>query len=166
MRKFFSDFKTFLTRGNVIDLAIAVVIGGAFGKIVTSLVNDIIMPIISLAVGGVSVAEWKWVIKPQEVVNGVVTVAETSLNYGLFIQAIIDFLIIAFFIFLALRLLFVAKNSINGAKDKLSKTKSGSKDATSNAEVSEVKEEQVSETTEQLLTQIRDLLKEKNEDKK
>ena len=104
MKKFFSDFKKFITKGNILDLAIAVVIGGAFGKIVTSLVNDIIMPLITLAVGGVSVADWKWVITEAVYdTSGNIITAESALMYGNFIQSIFDFLIIAFFIFIALR---------------------------------------------------------------
>ena len=85
---FFADFKKFISKGNILDLAVAVVIGTAFNKIVTSLVNDIIMPLISLCTGGVSVEDWKWVITPATE-----TTAEVALAYGTFIQAIIDFLI-------------------------------------------------------------------------
>jgi large conductance mechanosensitive channel len=60
MKKFWKDFKAFISKGNVIGLAIAVIVGGAFGKIVTSLVNDVIMPLISFATGGVSISDWKW----------------------------------------------------------------------------------------------------------
>lgn len=90
-------------KGNVIDLAVAVVIGGAFGKIIASLVADIIMPLIGLLMGGVNFKELKWVINPAEVVNGVEKAA-TTLNYGNFIQVALDFLIIAFSIFLVIRL--------------------------------------------------------------
>lgn len=113
-KKFFSDFKAFITKGNIIDLAIAVVVGGAFGKIVTSLVNDIIMPLVSLLTGGVSVADWKWIISPAEYGDGGILVkAEAALTYGKFLQTIIDFLIIAFFIFLALRLLMSLQGQLN-----------------------------------------------------
>lgn len=97
MRKFFADFKKFITRGNVIDLAVAVIIGAAFGKIVTSLVNDVLMPLICSMFGKATVAELAFYI------NG------TAIGYGAFLQAIIDFLIIAFFIFLMLKLLMGAK---------------------------------------------------------
>lgn len=110
--KFFADFKKFITKGNIVDLAVAVVVGGAFGKIVNSLVNDIIMPLITLVVGGVSVKDWKWVIKPEVINNGVLVSAESALHYGNFLQTIFDFLIIAFFIFLALRILMNAKNNL------------------------------------------------------
>ncbi|MDR3318736.1 MAG: large conductance mechanosensitive channel protein MscL [Clostridiales bacterium] len=113
VKKFFRDFKAFVTKGNILDLAVAVIIGGAFGKIVTSLVNDIIMPLITLTVGGVSVKDWKWIIREAVFDNaGNVLTAESAVNYGNFIQAIIDFLVIAFFIFLALRLLMNIKKHI------------------------------------------------------
>ena len=90
MKKFFKDFKTFISKGNIIDLAVAVVIGTAFNKIVSSLVNDVIMPLASLMVGGKNVTEWKWVInKAQYDASGNVVVAETALKYGMFIQTII-----------------------------------------------------------------------------
>ncbi|NCA68318.1 MAG: large conductance mechanosensitive channel protein MscL [Clostridia bacterium] len=102
--QFASDFKTFISKGNVIDLGVAVVIGAAFNKIVTSLVNDIIMPLISLIAGGLNVTDWKWIIKEAQYdVAGNITKAETSLNYGNFIQNIIDFIIVAFTIFIVLR---------------------------------------------------------------
>lgn len=109
MKGFWKDFKAFISKGNIIDLAIAVIIGGAFGKIVTSLVNDIIMPLISLATGGVSISDWKWIITPADAANGI---AESALNYGFFIQTILDFLIIAFFIFLAIRLMRKSKQKL------------------------------------------------------
>ena len=97
----FSEFRAFLARGNVIDLAVAVVIGGAFGKIVTSLVNDIIMPPIGIVTGGVDFAALKIVLKPGDPAH---KVAETAVNYGVFINTIIQFLIIAAAIFLIVRL--------------------------------------------------------------
>ena len=81
MKKFFSDFKKFIARGNILDMAVGVVVGGAFGKIVTSLVNDIIMPLVSLAMGGASVADWKWVIKEATYnADGILLTAETALR--------------------------------------------------------------------------------------
>ena len=103
------DFKNFAMKGNVLDLAVAVIIGGAFGKIVASLVNDIIMPPIGLLLGGMDFKALKWVIKSgnEAVMSGdqVVTpaVADVTLNYGMFIQNIVDFLIIAFTIFLFIK---------------------------------------------------------------
>lgn len=116
MKGFWKDFKAFISKGNIVDLAIAVVIGGAFGKIVTSLVNDVIMPLISLATGGVSVSDWKWVITPAS--EGV---AESALYYGAFIQTILDFLIIAFFIFLAIRILQKSKSKLDKISSELKK---------------------------------------------
>jgi large conductance mechanosensitive channel len=109
LKKFFIDFKAFISKGNVVDLAVAVVIGGAFSKIVTSLVNDIIMPLIGAAVGRVNFADLKWVIKQADEANGV---KEVALTYGNFIQALVDFLIISFFIFLVLRILINSQNSV------------------------------------------------------
>lgn len=100
---FLADFKKFAMRGNVIDLAVGVIIGGAFGKIVSSLVADIIMPLLGVLVGGVNFTELKWVMKAAKVVNGVEQPAVT-LNYGNFLQTTFDFLIIAFSIFLFIRL--------------------------------------------------------------
>ena len=85
------EFKDFAMRGNVMDLAIAVIIGGAFGKIIASLVNDVLMPLIGLLLGGISFS------------NLSVTVNEAVIAYGLFIQAIVDFVIVAFVIFLLVR---------------------------------------------------------------
>ena len=118
MKKFWEEFKKFISKGNVVDLAIAVIIGAAFNKIVSSLVNDIIMPLISCAVGGKDVSDWKWVIKPAEYDElGNVTVAETALKYGAFIQTIIDFLIIAFTLFIIFKIVMKAKSGL----DKLGK---------------------------------------------
>jgi len=85
------EFKEFAMRGNVLDLAIAVIIGGAFGKIITSLVNDILMPLIGLAMGGVNFSDLA------------VTVGAAVIKYGAFIQAILDFLIVALVIFMIVR---------------------------------------------------------------
>lgn len=91
MKKFLGEFKEFAAKGNVVDMAVGVVIGGAFGKIVTSLVNDIIMPLIAIPTGKVNFAELKY------------TIGETAITYGAFIQAIVDFLIIAFSIFMLVK---------------------------------------------------------------
>ncbi len=101
------EFKNFALKGNVVDMAVGVVIGGAFGKIVTSLVNDIIMPCISVMTSGIDFTELKLVLKP-DVLNelGEVVTSGVFLNYGTFIQNIVDFLIIAFSIFITLKILF------------------------------------------------------------
>ncbi len=100
-----NDFKAFVLRGNVLDLAVAFIIGAAFGKIITSLVNDMIMPLVGLAMGGVSFTDQFIALNGQRYA----TLAEAqaagaaTLNYGLFINAVIDFVIIAFVIFLLVR---------------------------------------------------------------
>ena len=94
------DFKEFAFKGNVLDMAIGVIIGGAFGKIVTSLVNDLIMPIISILTGGLNFTDLKYVITPA---HG--DIAENAIAYGSFIQNVVDFLIIAFCIFMFVRLI-------------------------------------------------------------
>lgn len=101
---FLQDFKAFAMKGNVIDMAVGVIIGGAFGKIVSSIVADIIMPMVGLLVGGVNFADLKLVLKPAEVVDGVEKAAVT-LNYGNFLQVTFDFVVIAFSIFLFVRLI-------------------------------------------------------------
>lgn len=92
------DFKAFIQRGNVIDLAVAVIVGGAFGKIVASLVDDVIMPLLGKMMLGINFSELKWVLKAATEASD-----EVAVNYGMFIQNIVDFLIIAFVIFLAIR---------------------------------------------------------------
>lgn len=104
MGKFLHDFKEFALKGNVIDMAIGVIVGGAFGKIVTSLVNDILMPVLSIVTGGDGYKNLKYVITPASPASdGVAAVEEVAVNYGLFIQNIVDFVIIALCIFIALR---------------------------------------------------------------
>jgi large conductance mechanosensitive channel len=101
MGKFLTDFKEFALKGNVVDMAVGVIVGGAFGKIVSSLVDDIIMPVFSIISGGDGYKNLKYVITAADEAN---SVQEVAINYGLFIQNIIDFLIIAISIFLVLRL--------------------------------------------------------------
>lgn len=98
-----SEFREFIAKGNVVDLAVGVVIGAAFGKAVTALVDGILMPIIGVALGGVSVSDWKYVVKPETVDAAGAKVVENAIHYGMFIQTLIDFLIIAFVIFLVLK---------------------------------------------------------------
>ena len=98
-----SEFKEFISRGNVVDLATAVVIGAAFGKIVTSLVDGIVMPVVGFLTGGVSVSDWKYVLSPASVDAAGKEVAEVAIRYGAFIQTMIDFLLIALVIFLILK---------------------------------------------------------------
>ena len=174
MKKFWAEFKKFIGKGNIIDLAIGVIIGTAFNKIVTSLVNDVIMPLISLAVGGASVSDWKWVITPAEYdANGAVVVAETALKYGVFIQTIIDFLIIALSLFIVVKVYTYSKNKLEKFNDTITaEVKKLKKKKNKKGEVEEVVEEVKIEETPQnpppppaptndeimisLLTQIRD----------
>ncbi len=138
---FLADFKAFAMKGNIIDMAVGVIIGGAFGKIVSSLVNDVIMPCIGILTGGINFTGLKAVLHEavldpttQEVVKEAVT-----LNYGMFIQNVIDFLIIAFSIFMALKVIVKFKKE----------------EAAAPAPAPAPSKEEV------LLTEIRDLLKEK-----
>ena len=136
---FLQDFKAFAMRGNVMDMAVGVIIGGAFGKIITSVVSDIIMPPIGLLVGGVNFTDLKWEMKPAQEIDGVMQEAVT-LNYGNFLQTAFDFIIIAISIFIFIRLI-----------SKLSRKKEEAPAAPSAPSKEEV-----------LLTEIRDLLKEQN----
>ena len=136
MKKFFAEFKAFAMRGNVLDMAVGVVIGGAFGKITTSLVNDIIMPLISMLTGGIDFSSWKWVVKAAEG-----DAAEVAVNFGSFVAVVLDFIIIAFAVFVMVK-----------AINKLSHLR----------KEEEAKKEEAPKgpTTEQLLAEIRDLMKE------
>lgn len=140
MSKFFNEFKEFAMRGNVIDMAVGVIVGGAFGKIVTSLVNDIIMPPLGFALGRVNFTDLSIKLGEKLAEDGK-TMEAVTLNYGNFIQEVVNFLIIAFCIFLAVK----GINSLSKKKE-------------------EVKEEPAAPTPtkeEMLLTEIRDLLKNK-----
>ena len=119
MGTFWSDFKKFISKGNILDLSVGVVIGGAFGKITSSLVGDIIMPLLGLVVGGLDVSDWKLVLR-EAVLNadGTVATAENALRYGAFLQAILDFLVIALSIFVVLRVIMKMKNKAHEAEIK------------------------------------------------
>lgn len=97
------EFKEFAVKGNVVDLAVAVIIGGAFGKIVSSFVNDIVMPPIGILIGGVDFKDLNIVLKDATTDAAGEAIAAVTLNYGMFIQNVIDFAIIAFVIFLAIK---------------------------------------------------------------
>ncbi len=97
------EFKEFAMRGNVIDLAVGVVIGGAFGKIVSSLVDQIIMPPIGMLTGGIDFSQMKWVLKPADNSDPAHKIAEVAIGYGTFINTLIQFIIIAFAIFLVVK---------------------------------------------------------------
>ena len=113
MKKFFEDFKAFAVKGNIVDMAVGVVVGGAFGKIVTSFVNDIITPLLGILLGKMSFTDLKWVITPAVLdETGNVVTAELALTYGNFIQQVIDFLIISLSIFVVLRLMMTLKTAL------------------------------------------------------
>ncbi|MDD3272453.1 MAG: large-conductance mechanosensitive channel protein MscL [Bacteroidales bacterium] len=104
MMKMLNEFKQFAMRGNVVDMAVGIIIGGAFGKIVSSVVSDVIMPPIGLLVGGVNFSDLKIIIKEQILdAAGEVTAQAVSINYGNFIQDTFDFIIIAFAIFMMIK---------------------------------------------------------------
>ena len=142
MKKFAKEFRDFIAKGNVIDMAVAVVIGGAFGKIVSSLVADIVMPLIGLLCGGNDISALKWVIR-EGVLNeaGEVVKPELAMTYGVFIQAIIDFILIALCIFIFLKILLAAKTKFSKKEEEV------------------VEEEPPKETAEDILADIRELLK-------
>ena len=145
----FKEFKEFAIKGNVIDMAVGVIIGGAFGKIVTSVVNDLIMPFFGFLTAGMDFKTLKWVLSPAALDEaGKVIKPEAAILYGNFIQNVIDFLIIAFSIFLFIKL-------INKAKDIAKKKEEIVEEA--------APEEPKAPTQEELLTEIRDLLKQKGE---
>lgn len=128
-------------RGNVVDMAVGVVVGGAFGKIVSSLVADVIMPAVGLLTGGMNFADMKWVVKAAAVDAAGAEIPEVAIGYGAFIQSVLDFLIIALCIFLVIRMLMKLKKE-------------------------DVKEEEAAApaapTAEELLTEIRDLLQKRD----
>ena len=103
MSKFLTEFKEFAMRGNVVDMAVGVIIGGAFGKIVTSLVNDIIMPVMGVLTGGVNFSDNKLMLKDAVVENGETIKEAVWLQWGALVQNVIDFIIVAFCIFVAIR---------------------------------------------------------------
>ncbi len=154
MKKFFADFKAFIAKGNVIDMAVGVVIGGAFGKIVTSLVNDIIMPALSLLTGnGKSVADLKYVVTEAVMEADKVVTPEVAIKYGNFIQLIIDFLLVAFSIFCILRVMMGINNKIHAKEI-------AEAEAKKKAEEEKKKEEEANkETVEDILRDIRESLK-------
>lgn len=139
MKKFLADFKNFALKGNILDMAVGVVIGGAFGKIVTSLVTDIITPLISLLTGEVSLTGLKHIFKPEMLDEaGEVIQAEIALTYGNFIQSIIDFLIIAFSIFVVLRIIMKSKEKLETLRKK--EEEAAEEEAPAETELSVLKE--------------------------
>jgi len=152
MKKFFSEFKTFISRGNVVDMAVGVIVGGAFGKISTSLVNDVIMPAVSMLMGGVDFTAWKVVLKEAVTEVGadgavVETAAEVAIKYGNLIAVIVDFLIIALSVFCMVKF-------INGMKAKAEALKKKEEE-----EAAPPPADPEPSNEEKLLAEIRDLLK-------
>ena len=139
MSKLIQEFKDFAVKGNAVDMAVGVIIGGAFGKIVSSIVDDIIMPPIGWLIGGVNFSDLKWTL-PEVHIPGITASAPATSNYGNFLQTLIDFLIIAFCVFMMVK-------GIN----KLSKKKEEEPAAPAPEPTNE----------EKLLSEIRDLLKNK-----
>lgn len=138
MGKLLQEFKEFAVKGNVMDMAIGVVIGGAFGKIVTSLVSDIIMPLVGAATGGLNFTDWKWVVREAEMMGEEIIKPEVAVTWGNLLQVIFDFIIIAFCIFMVVKGL----NKLKKAEEPAPAAPAGP-------------------TQEELLTEIRDLLKNK-----
>ena len=111
---FFADFKKFITKGNVLDMAVAVVVATAFNAIVNGLVKYIITPLVTFFTSGVSINEWEYVLR-EEVVNaeGAVEVSKIAIQYGIWLQAILDFLIIAFTVFVLVRVIKSMERKLN-----------------------------------------------------
>lgn len=137
MGKLLNEFKAFAVKGNAVDMAVGVIIGGAFGKIVSSIVDDIIMPPIGWLIGGVNFSELKFTLPAEKIAEGI-EMQSATINYGNFIQTLIDFIIIAFCVFLLVK----GINKLSKKEEKPAAPPAPSKE-------------------EQLLTEIRDLLKEK-----
>lgn len=140
---FLKDFKEFALKGNVIDMAVGVVIGGAFGKIVTSIVNDIIMPVFGYATAGIKFTDLKLILSEAVLDEaGAVVTPEVALTYGNLIQQVVDFTLIALSIFVVIRIMTKATEKLKKKEEEVA-----------------VVEEPKGPTQEELLTEIRDLLK-------
>lgn len=177
-KKFWSDFKKFIAKGNVLDLAVAVVIAAAFNAIVNGLVNYIITPFITYMTSGVSIHEWEYVLR-EEVINaeGVVEVTKISIQYGLWLQTIVDFVIIALSIFIAVRFIKNVQQKIHEdelrEKEEKAKKEKEEADAKAKAEAEEKQRELEAREKErqemlddinaqaEILKEIRDILKSK-----
>ena len=145
---FVAEFKKFIARGNVVDMAVGVVIGGAFGKISTSIVNDIIMPVVSILTGGIDFTAWKIVLKQAIMEGETVVKPEIAITFGNTISVIVDFIIVAFAIFCMIK----AMNAFRAKEEEPAP-----------APAPEPEPEPIPEPSaeEKLLTEIRDLLKNK-----
>ena len=147
---FMNEFKAFIARGNVVDMAVGVIIGGAFGNISKSLVNDVVMPAVSMLTGGLNFESWKLVLKEAVLdAEGAVVTAEVAMNFGLFLSTIVDFLITAFAIFCVIKAINTMRAKAEAAKEK---------EAPAEPETPPAPPEPSNE--EKLLMEIRDLLRE------
>lgn len=142
MKKFIEEFKTFILRGNVLDMAIGVVIGGAFGKITSSLVNDLLLPLIGFLCGSRDMTALNVLVRPEVVENGEVIQEAITLGFGTFLGTVVDFLLIALVIFAIVK--------ISNKAHKLMEKKKAEE---------ETAEEEAKPSTEELLTQILEELK-------
>ena len=147
---FLKDFKAFALKGNVMDMAVGVIIGGAFGKIVTSLVNDILMPPIGMLIGKVNFTDLSWTLKDAVMENGVEIEPAVTWKYGAFVQQVVDFAILAFCVFMIVKMM----NRLTSIKLKKEEEAVQTPEPAPAPEPEPTKEEL-------LLTEIRDLLKEK-----
>ncbi len=149
MSKFLNEFKAFAMRGNVMDMAVGVIIGAAFGKIVTSLVSDLLMPLIGAVVGGINFTDWKWTIVRERasLLDPDIMMPAVTLNYGNFLQVLFDFIIVALCIFILIK--GINRLTLMGKK------KEEAAAAAAPAPDPKPTKEEV------LLTEIRDLLKNK-----
>ena len=144
MSNFLKEFKEFAMKGNAVDMAVGVIIGAAFGKIVSSLVNDIIMPLIGVVTGGINFTDYKWVIQKAVMDGQEVLKPEVSMNWGAWVQTVVDFLIVAFCIFVMIK--FINNLRKKTEKEQLEEAAAPAPDPAPTKE-------------EVLLTEIRDLLK-------
>ena len=144
---FFKEFKEFAMKGNVIDMAVGVVIGAAFGKIVSSLVDDIIMPLVGVATGGINFTDYKIVLQKAVMDGQEVITPEVTMNWGAWVQTIVDFLIVACCIFVMIKFM-------NNLRKRAEKAQKEEEAASAAAPAAPTKEEE-------LLTEIRDILKNK-----
>ena len=148
MKKFFNEFKTFIMRGNVLDMAVGVIVGGAFGKITTSLVNDLLMPFISWLCGTRDMSVLNVVVRPADIVDGEVVREAITLGFGSFIGTLIDFILIALVVFLIIK-------AVNEAHKMFEKKEE---------EAAAESEADPAPSTEELLTEILEELKKQNKD--
>ena len=158
---FLNDFKAFAVKGNVIDMAVGVVVGSAFSGIVNSLVSDIVMPVVGVLTGGINFTDYKVVLK-----EATESAEAVTLNYGTFIQTFVNFLIIAFSIFCVVRVMNKAKGRLEQLEKKKHEEEEAAAAAAKKAEeeaaaAKAAEEAAKAPSTEALLAEIRDLLKAK-----